>query len=346
MRIDHETPVETGQKFQVDRFRPEDAAGIANLFYSIYGPDYPFDTYYIPERITEENQNGNIHSVVARTPRGDIVAHGALYRSSAHYPNLYEIGQYIVLKNYRDTFAAYKINQYISETLTSLVRLDAIFGEAVCNHVTTQKSSVLIGMKDVALEVDLMPAEVYEKEGASSGRVSCLIQFRSFCDRPPEVFIPAVYRQLIDYILSDCGISRVITESTDAVPRDCERSELTTRFFRHAGVARANVVKVGGDFESVVTRFEEQAQNEAVVVLQFFLNMDKLSIGYAVEVLRERGYFLGGCVPRWFDSDGILMQKVLREPDFDSIALYSGKAREMKKLVQADWNRTDKQVHD
>ncbi|MHC1726031.1 MAG: hypothetical protein AB9866_08515 [Syntrophobacteraceae bacterium] len=167
MRIDHEIPIDAGQSFQI--------AGIANLFYSIYGPEYPFDTCYIPDAIIEENRNGNIHSVIARTPAGDIVAHGALYRSSPPYGNLYEIDQYIVLKNYRETFAAYKINQYIAETLLEHVRPAGILGEAVCNHVTTQKCSARIGMKDTALEVDLMPAEVYEKEGNSwtsnSGRV-------------------------------------------------------------------------------------------------------------------------------------------------------------------------------
>lgn len=338
MRIDHEIPVETGQKFQIDRFRPEDAGGIANLFYAVYGPGYPFDTYYIPERIIEENQNGNIHSVVARTSSGDIVAHGALYRSSPHYANLYEIGQYIVLKNYRDTFAAYKINQYISETLTQYVRPDGIFGEAVCNHITTQKSSALIGMKDVALEVDLMPSKVYEKEKSASGRVSCLIQFRSFCDRPHEVFIPAVYRERIEYILSDCNLSRVITPSAGVIPSEC-RSELTVKVFVDAGVARSNVIKVGVDFESAVTQFEKQAEKKAIVVLQYFLNLDNPWVGSAVEILRERGYFLGGYVPRWFDTDGLLMQKVLSQPDFSSIALYSGKAKEMRKQAQAEWRK-------
>jgi hypothetical protein len=337
MRIDHEIPVESGQSFQVDRFRPEDAAGIANLFYAIYGPDYPFDTYYIPERIREENQRGNIHSVVARTLRGDIIAHGALYRSSPHYGNLYEIGQYIVLKNYRDTFAAYKINQYISETLTRYVRPDGIFGEAICTHVVTQKSSALIGMKDVALEVDLMPSEVYKKETSASGRVSCLIQFRSFCDRPHEVFIPSVYLEQIDYILSECNISRVITPSTETIPPECE-SEATVKFFPHAGVARANIVRPGMDFELVVRRLEQQAAEQGVVVLQLFLNLDSPWVGAAVENLRARGYFLGGYVPRWFDTDGLLMQKIFGPPHWDGIQLFTEKASHILEMVKADWD--------
>src|SRR5512136_123848 len=97
-RINYELPVDPGQSFEVDTFRPEDAVGVASLFYSVYGAEYPFETYYIPERLIAENANGNIYSVVARTAKGDIIGHGAIYRSSPPNPTLYEIGQYLVLK--------------------------------------------------------------------------------------------------------------------------------------------------------------------------------------------------------------------------------------------------------
>lgn len=336
MRIAHEIPVDSGQKFQVDRFRPGDAPGIANLYYAVYGPDYPFDTYYIPDRIREENQIGNIHSVVARTPKGDIVAHGALYRSSPPYGNLYELGQYLVLKNYRETFAAFKINQYIAETLLPQVRPAGIFGEAVCSHVATQKASALMGMKDVALEVDLMPAQVYAKERNTPSRVSCLIQFRSFADRPHEVFIPAAYREQIAYIFSDLDISRVITPSPEAMAPDCQ-SETTVKFFPHASVARVNVLQAGIDFEPLVARLEQEAQDQDLVVLQVFLNLGSRWVGRAVEDLRRRGYFFSGYLPRWFDTDGLLMQKLGGPPHWEGIQLFNAKAGRILEMVQADW---------
>ncbi|MHB8069296.1 MAG: hypothetical protein ACYDIC_15500 [Desulfobaccales bacterium] len=339
MRITHEIPVEGGQKFQVDRFRPADALGIANLYYSIYGPDYPFDTYYIPERIREENQSGNIYSVVARTPGGDIIAHGALYRSSPPYENLYELGQYVVLKNYRDTFAAYKINQYIAETLLPQVRPAGIFGEAVCSHVATQKASALMGMKAIALEADLMPAAVYAREEIAAGRVSCLIQFRSFADRPHEVFIPASYREQIAYILSDLDISRIIHPSYAAIPRD-SRSETTVKFFPHAGVARSNVLQAGGDFEPLMEKLEQEAKEQGLPVLQIFLNLGSPWVGHAVEDLRQRGYFLSGYLPRWFDTDGLLVQKLVGLPHWDGIQLFDTKAARILEMVQTDWEDT------
>lgn len=336
MRIDSDIAVEPGQTFVVDRLRPEDALGVAHLFFAEYGSSYPIETFYYPEQIIKENQNGNIHSVVARTPKGDIIGHGALYRSSPDYQNIYEIGQCIILPEYRVTFAAYKINMYAAQTLTAMTRPDGMFGEAVTHITATQKFSAMAGMKDVALEMDLMPAEAYEKSKVTSGRVSCLILFQSFNDRPHEIFIPSRHNKIMDYILRDIGISRTITSSRMKIPAKTQ-TRLTSRFFTYASVGRFNIISVGGDFKSVVSELEKEGKKEKTLVFQFFLNLSEPWVEAAVEILRKRGYFFGGLVPRWFDADGMLMQKNLAPPDFKSPLLHSAKARKLLKYIQADW---------
>jgi len=338
VKIDYDIVVEPGQEFTVDRFRPEDARGIAHLFFSEYGAGYPVETYYFPERIIEENRNGNLYSVMARTPRGDIVGHMALYRSSPPYPKLYEIGQGIVLPSYRTTFAAYKINRYIGETLAEEVRPDGIFGEAVCHITATQKSSALIGMKPVALEIDLMPAEAYDKAQCASSRVSCVVLFRSFNDRPREVFIPPVYGREIEFILEDLDLERTLTSSREEIPRDTE-SHISVRFFPDAGVGRFTVLSAGWDFPGRVDHLEEQGAMNGTRIFQYFLNLAEPWAGRAVECLRERGYFLGGHVPRWFDADGLLMQKLGTVPDFAAIKLHSEKAKRIRDIVCSDRQR-------
>ncbi len=339
MKIDHDIPIEPRQSFVVDRLRPEDARGVAHLFFGEYGSGYPVDAYYFPERIVEENSNGNIYSVVARTPRGDIIGHGALYRSSPYHRNLYEIGQYIIHREYRTTFAAYKINEYIAGELMPRVRPDGVFGEAVCNIVATQKSSYLIGMKDMALEIDLMPAQAYEKAKSASGRVTCLILYLPFGDGPREAFIPEVYRRELESIVTGANLERRLTVGAATTPAD-RKSDIRVRFFGDAGVGRFNVVAAGADFPGLVDQLEGEGGAKGTVVFQYFLNLADPWIGETIERLRERGYSLGGYVPRWFDGDAMLMQKLLAEPDFSGIRLHSTGAKELLSLVRADWERT------
>jgi len=61
-----------------------------------------------------------------------------------------------------------------------------------------------------------------------------------------------------------------------------------------------------------------------------------------VKILRTKGFFLGGVLPQWFDDDGLLMQKVLFVPDFESMQLYSERASRIRDLVKSDWERTSK----
>ncbi len=338
-KIKYELLVEPGQSFVVDTFRPEDAVGVASLFYSVYGTEYPFETYYIPERIIDENANGNIYSVVARTAKGDIIGHGAIYRSSPPNPTLYEVGQYLVLKSYRTTFAAFKLNKFITENLVNRVPMCGYFAETVTHHAFTQKAGVKAGAKEVALELDLMPAESYEKDAGTTQRISCLVFFRSFQDRPQSVHVPAVYEKALEFLGSDLGLNREYVPDAGARPTQ-SRTHLESRFFRHAGIGRANVMTLGTDFQTVVKDLETQAEHEHAVVTQLFIDLNQPGVGTASEYLRSQGYCLGGYIPRWFDSDALLMQKLKTRPAFDSLNLYSERARRLLQLVRQDWDQT------
>ena len=81
-------------------------------------------------------------------------------------------------------------------------------------------------------------------------------------------------------------------------------------------------------------------REKGILVIQVWLNLACPWVGQAVETLRDRGYFLGGALPRWFDNDGLLMQKILKRPDWDGICLYTDRASEILRFVRADWERS------
>lgn len=330
--------IDREQTFVVDRFRPEDANGVARLVYAVYGDGYPVETYYIPERIIEANRDGRLYSVVARTPSGDIVGHEALYRSSPAFPGLYEVGQGLVLRDYRNSFAFFKMNRLLLQEVCHEAGIDAFFGEAVCHHVATQKSSRIEGANECALEIDLMPADSYEREAPGYGRVSCLILARSLRDREQTLFVPVPYRQAVDLVLPHLSLSRrVCTPETDW--QHNRATVIQTSVFAGAGVQRSNISQIGADFSGHLDRIDIEGRALGVVVSQIFLNAGDPAIGVAVDVLRTRGYFLGGLVPRWFDSDGFLMQKLEIEPGFDKMVLHSDRSKALRDLVRADWQR-------
>ena len=81
--------VRPGLNYVAEAFRPEDAPGVAALFYRVYGGNYPLDLYYDPEAIRQAVNRGALRPVVARLPGGEIVGFTALYASSPPFPGLH-----------------------------------------------------------------------------------------------------------------------------------------------------------------------------------------------------------------------------------------------------------------
>jgi hypothetical protein len=331
-------PVPPGLKFTVDRFKPEDAWGVIQCCYSIYGDAYPIDTYYIPEKLIEENLNGNIYGVVARTSTGKVVGYSALYRSSPPFPGIYEVGQLIVRMEYRKTRIAYEVNAYVVNRLVYEIPADAYFGEAVTTHLVTQKMGVRAGCSETGFELDLMPAEADRTGDSSAARVSAVLMFKMIRDRPHDIYLPAIYTEIIQKCLGAMELSRSV-KLTGPGPCESSESRSVSQFFDHAGVARLSFTDVGSDFSRMISEYEATALSRDYKVLQMFLNIGAPSIGSVIERLLANGYFFGAYLPRWFDTDGLLLQKLTGATDVASINLYSTWAKELLEFTLKDRER-------
>lgn len=328
--------VPEGEEYEAAYFEPSDGPGVARLFYAVYGDGYPIDTYYIPERLAEENRRGTIRSVVTRTTSGDVVSHVALYRSSPPNPNLYEYGVGLTLPSYRPTMAFFRATQLLMK-LVGTEAVDGFFGEAVCNHVTTQKLSKHAKAIETAVEPALMPAEAYEAEQSAEGRVGCLVFFRVDCDHRRTLYLPASYQDQVRWILDGLNLDRdVIVSETDVPDSD---GGVEVKRFDFAGVARCSVTTPGQGLARRLAGLERELRTDGYALSQFFIDLGKPWSGGVVEMLRQNGYTLGGLLPVWFGDDGLLMQKHFTDPDFDGMKIYSDRGRRLVEMVKRDWER-------
>jgi hypothetical protein len=333
-----EYEIETGQDWEVDLFHPEDAEGVSRLFESVYGPEYPIKTYLDPDRLIEENAAGRIISSVARTFRGGIVGHNALFQSGPN-PFIYESGAGVVHKDYRGGKGIFtRMVSHGQEVGAKAFRVDVLYGEPVCNHVFSQKLCYGLGWTTHAVEADLMPAAAYEQEKSATGRVSSLLDFLTLRPRPHSVYLPEVYEEPLRFIYRSLDDERHLFLSREAIPSRL-RTEARTQYFDFAQVARVRVEEAGTDLGSVLGREEEDLKSRSGMVIQVWSKLSWPWIGEVVGELRSRGYFLGGILPQWFDEDGLLMQKVLKRPDWGGISLYTDRAKHLLSLVREDWDR-------
>ncbi len=330
--------IEPGQTYEFDFFRPEDAEGVSQLFRTVYGDSYPIKTFIEPKLLIEENAAGRTISSVARTPKGDIVGHAALFHS-APYGHVCESGAGLVHPSYRGGKGIYTtLGLHAVQAAAKKYDIEQVFGEPVCNHVFAQKGTAKAGWITQAIEVDLMPAEAYDKEKSASGRVTALLDFKTLKPKPHAVHLPAVYEKNMRLIYSGLDDDRDFILSNNEWPSSI-KTEIKTQVFDFAKVARLAVHEAGADFESSFDDLEKTVKEKRVIVIQVWLKLGWPWIGRAVEALRRRGYFLGGILPRWFNVDGMLMQKVMGQPNWEGIQLQFERAKKILQIVKEDWQR-------
>ncbi len=333
--------IEPGQSYEMDVFCPEDAAGIVNLFRAVYGEGYPIRMFYDEKVLIEANATGKCFSLVARTPKGDVVGVEHLFRS-APYEHAYEAGSGLVLKEYRNQGITRNLLDFLfNQWGPKQAVIEEMYGEPVCNHTHMQKLVAKFDFTETALEVALMPAEAYDTERSASGRVAALLAFRTYAAKPHAVFLPPVYEDQLRMIYSLLNNSREISQADQELPASVV-SKAHLSIFHFARVARIAMHETGSDFLDYLTNLESRAVTDNATVLQVWLKLSDPWVGAAVEILRGKNYFLGGLLPRWFDQDGVLMQKVLCEPDFEGIRLHSDGAKAIFRMVHEDWKRTKK----
>lgn len=326
--------VEDGQEVVADDFTPADAYGVTRLFYAVYGDAYPIDTFYLPERLIEENRCGNIRSAVTRTASGDIVSHMALYRSSAPSPHLFEYGLGLTLPSYRSTRATFLANQKVL-ALVGKGDIHGIYGEAVCNHIITQKLSRKCNALETAVEPALMPAEAYEAEQSADGRVGCLLYSRIDRDVRRRLHIPTVYEGVLASFMEGLSLDREHCLSESGMPSGA--LALDVKRFDFAGVARCSVTTPGDGLALRLADLERQMRGDGYALIQFFVDLGKPWSGGVVEQLWQSGYSLGGFLPGWFGDDGLLMQRHLVSPEFEGMKIFSERGQRLLEIVRRDW---------
>ncbi|MYL82343.1 hypothetical protein GTA51_04220 [Desulfovibrio aerotolerans] len=330
-----ETELAAGEPYELDMLRREDAPGVARLFHAIYGDKYPVIDYYVPERLTALNHQRQVLTVVARLPTGEIAGTGAYYRSSPPNAAVYEQGQLLVDHHYRNTSIAFRILKRLEALSYAMDYAEAFFGEAVCTHLVTQKTGTKQGHVECALELSLMPSGAYEKEGAA-GRVSCLMFFRVDRDTAQPLYLPECYRDTLTFILSGIALDRDVRFDGPDVP-EADQSVVDSRTFDFAQVRRVQVATIGRDLPEHLDALDAEAKEQGLAVVQVYLATGAPGVAFAVGELRRRGYILGGLLPRWFGTDGLMLQKLAQTPDFAAVNLYTDRAKTLLAHIRAEW---------
>lgn len=326
--------VEPDQEYTIEAFRPEDALPVVRCIYDVYGGDHAFDYVYDPEAVARQFTSGEQFTAVARTPKGDVLGMISLYHCPP-WPGTFEGGQLMIMQNCRDATMGLKLCKYAATILASTANADAVYVEAVCTHVFTQYACRKNKYIECGLEVDAMPAGAFSSGDAQvAERTSMLLYFLVRNDRPHNVYLPESAKNLAQGVYDRLQLERTLQEG--ASDQRAEASALTTIALPDVGLMRLQVEKAGNDLAPLAAQAEQKLDSGAV---QIILNLADPATPAAASELRARGYFLGGLMPLWFGTDGLLLQRLKTPPDFDAPKIGSAAGKDILRQVREDMER-------
>lgn len=323
--------VAPGQDVTVDFFQPEDAEGVARLYYAIYGDTFAIDYVYDPERIREANQGPDLHHVVARTGAGEVVGISALFRVPPG-KGILEAGGLMLLPDYRLGTLLFRLIDLTQQKAKDHLQLNAVFGQSVTDHLTTQKINARYGYHPLALEMESMPA----RPDGEGGRISLLNEFVVFKDIPHTVHLPEAYAPLLREMYTGLGLARECLDGVE--PTGTTAWELTE--MPVASLVKILVTEIGIDFPAALQRFALAHPGLHAMHLQ--LPLAHPGLPWAVEQARAQGFCLGGLLPLWTDRDMLLLQKLAEPPDFAAPALLTDEALGLLEHIRSDWESLTK----
>ncbi len=320
--------IEPGQKVKVDFFRPQDAEGVARLYLAVYGEDFPIDYVYDPAAIVEANAGPDLHQVVVRTERGEVVGAASLFRS-APGRHIMEAGGLMLLPEYRQGSHGLDLPRLTHKVLPRRLGLWALQGQSVCDHLISQKIVARLGMSPFALELDALPTQT-DSAGRESRRTALLSQFEIIEDQPQTIYPPERYAGIIAELYAEPGLDR--RHAPGKLPAGQTQAEVG--LIAYASLARLEVAVVGNGFRAALAAMEEN--HPGCHLHQVCLPLTDPGLPLAVEVACARGYFLAGPLPLWRDEDSLLMQKVAGEPDWAGIKLFGKRAQRLLDFIRHD----------
>ena len=324
--------------FRIVPVNADNATFVGSVFQSVYGDNFPVKYVYQPLLVLQEIQERRLSASLAFDEAGNPVGYISLFKSAPNL-RLWEGGNLVVNPLFKhSTLASHLFNHYLTADSGSLLEGDGIYTEAVCHHYFTQVSCAKFGLQDCAIELDQLDGSSFKDGRAETERVACVLNFKELSEPPVLQYLPTQYMEMLTHLAEPLR-PRTFRPALSPLPTDGS-TRWEDSYHESARTWKISVWEIGADWLAIVEQLLSQAKARGVISLQLTLNTASPHLGAGVSVLQQHGFFLGGLIPRWFGTDGVLMQQVLgKKPDFDGIKLYTKTAKKLLEYIRAEYNQ-------
>jgi hypothetical protein len=325
---------EVSDAIEVRAGTPQDAEAIAQLLYENYHLSYVHADFYRPRYLMAMMASGGLVSTIA-VHDGRVIGHGALMPlpgvSSA------ETGAAVVHSAYRGLGVFGRFSEHGLETPIKR-GLASVFGDAVTIHPFSQRAERSNGYHETALQLGMFPAQTTMRGFGGEGsrrRTATIRSYRPFDEQPRRVALPAVYRELLETMYANVGLT--IEARSHRAPFAGEALTADVDEPRALGFLRLR--RWEGEAGSALKDAVHHLLSRHVDVVYADLDLETVTdVDEATTELNELGFFAAGLVLHGLDGHDYLRLQLLDsdEIELEDVVCDSAFAQALRQRVLED----------
>jgi N-acetylglutamate synthase-like GNAT family acetyltransferase/anti-sigma regulatory factor (Ser/Thr protein kinase) len=313
---------------------PQDAEAIAQLLYESYHLSYVHADFYRPRYLMAALASGGLLSTIA-VHEGRVIGHHALMPLPG-VPSA-ETGAAVVHSAYRGLGVFGRLFEHTINAARER-GLASIFGDAVTIHPFSQRAELAHGYRETALQLGMVPAQTTMRGFGGDGprrRTATLRSYRPFDERSQRTALPASYRELLEGIYANVGLS--IEAYTEPTPFEGEAVTANVDDPRALGFLRLR--RWDEEAGMALKRAVRHLLSRHVDVV--YADVDLVAVGEvekATAGLNELGFFAAGLVLHGMDGHDHLRLQLLDSEDieFEEVVCDSSFAEALRRRVLDD----------
>lgn len=294
------------KNLKVRLLESEEAGLLIGLIRRCYGETYIDASFYDEQVVRDRLQRGELSSVGAFLS-GVLVGHMGITRRPWG-GNTADAGMTLVDPAHRGQGIARQVAVGLAEQSVALGFV-GVHDYPVTVHGATQRLAKGYGA-DTGLLLANMPADVSFEDmdtRARGARTSSLVRWLPFGRAPARtVYLPSRYAAPITSVYETV---RLIRESVEAPEQPhAPATELDFRIDHRRQIGRLAALTLGPDVRDRLEAARDDAQEAGALVVHADLSLADPATPWAVEAIRDAGFFFAALLPEYRDGDTLRLQ--------------------------------------
>lgn len=323
--------------FTIRRLVPEDAFQVSELAYETYGYSYLYEHIYYPDRITALNATGELISVVALTPDGELAAHVGMI-CDPELPGLGEMGLAMVKPRFRGCKLLEKISGHcIGQASAS--GIVGMYAQATTAHTFSQPVPKKSGMKPIGFILGyISPMNLKNIDASAKERVTPVVSFKLLqpC-QAGRLYLPATRAGMVRDLLN--SVSVAFQTDTGRAP-DKDHSVYTVTVNPISLLARVIVYETGKDIVHVLKQVLVRIREESLEIGELLLNLNEPLNTGLYDCIESLGFIFTGILPG--SSRGTFITLIYLNGinvHFDNIKLIEDNGQPLLAYIRQDYEK-------